>query len=158
MLVVEAIGREKSEELSQHLRFGLRMSWLIPALVIAKLQRRRFRVFQHGDEESASALDKITGELYDGSRETAYLVAEAYAWIGDEDEAFEWLEKAYALDERYGIQGYWFHRIMFLPIWANLHDDPRWDELRKRMNMTSARLGGLEFSIPEWMSLHSRSF
>lgn len=92
------------------------------------------------------------------STETAYLVAEAYAWIGDKDEAFEWLEKAYALDERYGLQGYWFHRIMFLPIWMKLHDDLRWNDFRERMNMSTARLEGLEFSIPEWMSLQSRPF
>jgi len=109
-------------------------------------------------EESASALDKIAAELNEEYRETAYLVAEAYAWIGDKDEAFEWLEKAYALDERYGLQGYWFHRIMFLPIWMKLHDDLRWNDFRERMNMSTARLEGLEFSIPEWMSLQSRPF
>ena len=38
------------------MNFGLRASWIIPALVVAKLQQRRFRVFQHGDEEPASAL------------------------------------------------------------------------------------------------------
>jgi tetratricopeptide (TPR) repeat protein len=104
------------------------------------------------DEESAAALDRIVGQLQGRQREHAYLVAEAYAWIGHRESAFEWLEKAYALDERYGMQGYWFHRIMFLPIWRNLHDDARWKELRERMNMSAARLDAVEFSIPEWLS------
>lgn len=86
-------------------------------------------------------------------RDRAYLAAEAYAWIGDRESAFEWLEKAYAWDERYGMNGYWFHRIMFLPIWRNLHDDARWNELRERMDMSAARLDALDFSTPEWLSV-----
>lgn len=54
--IVAAIGPEKSGDYAQLSRFGLRLSWVIPALVVAKLQQRRFRVFQHGDEEPASAL------------------------------------------------------------------------------------------------------
>ena len=104
-------------------------------------------------EESKAALQKIVGQLNASSRDHAYLVAEAHAWIGQIDSAFKWLEKAYALDERYGMQGNWFQRIMFLPIWRNLHDDPRWDDLRERMNMSAARLDRLEFTIPPWISL-----
>lgn len=104
-------------------------------------------------DESARALDRIIGQLNDQYRDQAYLVAEAYAWKGDRESAFEWLEKAYALDERYGLKGYWFHRIMFLPIWRNLHNDPRWDELRERMNMSAARLDAIEFSLPPWIEV-----
>ena len=104
------------------------------------------------DEESASALERNIGQLQGRQRDHAYLVAEAYAWIGDRESAFEWLEKAYAWDERFGMQGYWLHRIMFLPIWRNLNDDARWNELRERMDMSAARLDALEFSIPEWLS------
>jgi TolB-like protein/Tfp pilus assembly protein PilF len=104
-------------------------------------------------EESEKALRKIVGQVNENSRDHAYLVAEAYAWIGQIDSAFEWLEKAYALDERFGMQGHWFQQIMFLPIWRNLHDDPRWDDLRERMNVSAARLDRLEFTIPPWISL-----
>ncbi len=104
-------------------------------------------------EESSLALGKIS-ELADGQfREQAYLVAEAHAWIGDKDKAFEWLDMAYAHDERFRVRGYWFHRIMFLPIWQNLHDDPRWDAFRERMNMSAARYEAIEFVLPEWISL-----
>ena len=103
-------------------------------------------------EESASALDRIIGQLQGKYRDHAYLIAEAYAWIGDRESAFEWLEKAYAWDERFGMHGWWFNRIMFLPIWRNLHDDARWNELRERIDMSAARLDAVEFSIPEWLS------
>jgi hypothetical protein len=102
-------------------------------------------------ESSAAALDRIVQQIGDQFRDQAYLVAEAYAWTGQIDAAFEWLETAYSMDERYGLQGYWFHRIMFLPIWRNLHDDPRWEALRTRMNMSAARLDAIEFSLPEWI-------
>jgi len=102
-------------------------------------------------EESTAALDRIVGQVEDRFRDQAYLIAEAHAWIGDRESAFEWLEKAYSWDERYGLQGYWFHRIMFLPIWRKLHDDPRWSELRERMNMSQARLDAIELSIPPWI-------
>jgi TolB-like protein/thioredoxin-like negative regulator of GroEL len=102
-------------------------------------------------EESEAALAKIVGQMQGDYRDHAYLVAEAYAWIGDRESAFEWLERAYAWDERFGIHGFWFHRIMFLPIWQKLHDDPRWDEFLERMNMSPARLDAIEFSTPPWI-------
>jgi hypothetical protein len=50
------------------------------------------------------------------------------------------------------MQGYWFHRIMLLPIWRNLHGDPRWDDLRECMNMSEARPDRLEVVLPPWIS------
>ncbi len=108
--------------------------------------------------ESEVALERMVGQFTGEFRQEAYLIAEAYAWIGDKAQAFEWLEKAYARDKRYGIQGYWFNRIMFLPIWKKLHGDPRWDELRVRMDLSAERLGKIEFSIPEWILLDNRQF
>jgi TolB-like protein len=107
-------------------------------------------------KESKAAFDRFEEQFEGQFREDAYLIAEAYAWTGQADSAFEWLEKGYARDERFGLQGYWFHRIMFLPIWQKLHGDPRWEELRGRMNMSSARLEAIEFSIPEWISTPGR--
>ena len=107
-------------------------------------------------KESKAAFDRFEEQFEGQFREDAYLIAEAYAWTGQADSAFEWLEKGYARDERFGLQGYWFHRIMFLPIWQKLHGDPRWEELRGRINMSSARLEAIEFSIPEWMSTPGR--
>ena len=103
-------------------------------------------------EEFSAALDSLTALFQGQFREDTYYIAQAYAWIGDKDRAFEWLEMAYTGDERYGSHGWWFNRVMFLPIWQKLHDDPRWNELRERMGFSDARLEKVEFSIPEWMS------
>ena len=107
-------------------------------------------------EGSEAALQTLIGQLDENQRDQAYLVAQAYAWTGQIDPAFEWLEKAYALDERYGMQGYWFHRIMLLPIWRNLHGDPRWDDLRECMNMSEARPDRLEVVLPPWIRVGAK--
>ncbi len=104
-------------------------------------------------EESQAALRRIEDEFDPAWRDHAYLVAEAYAWIDDRDSAFEWLERAYVLDETYGVRGHWFQRIMHLPIWRKLYDDPRWDAFRSQMNLSQQRLDALEFGTPPWIDV-----
>ncbi len=58
----------------------------------------------------------------------ASFVAIQYAAIGDNDEAFKWLEKAY--DDR----EMWLDWLRSDPLWDLLRDDPRFDELIARMN------------------------
>ena len=84
-------------------------------------------------------------------RTDAYFVAQAYAWIGQVDAAFDWLELAYSRDETYGNRGYWFQRNAFLPIWRKLHGDPRWDELLERVGLSPAQLERLDFILPAWI-------
>jgi hypothetical protein len=43
-------------------------------------------------KESQQALDEAIAKSADAA---AYQVAEVYAWQGDKDKAFEWLERAY---------------------------------------------------------------
>jgi adenylate cyclase len=64
------------------------------------------------------------------------LVAEAAAWMGDADTAFEWLQKA--PPGEVAIQ-------LFLPVFDSLHDDPRWDALRESVGRSAARLDAIEF-------------
>ena len=57
----------------------------------------------------------------------AYQIAQAYAWRGDKDGAFEWLEHAY--DQRdAGL-----YRLRYDPTLASLRDDPRFAALVKKM-------------------------
>ena len=59
----------------------------------------------------------------------AYQVAEVYAYCGEIDHAFDWLEQAY--DNRDpGVA------VMLLdPLLANLHDDPRWEPFLNKMGL-----------------------
>jgi TolB-like protein/Tfp pilus assembly protein PilF len=60
---------------------------------------------------------------------TAYLMATIYAWHGDPDEAFEWLDRAY--EQRDGLMV----SMLKEPLFVGLHDDPRWALLLERMNL-----------------------
>jgi TolB-like protein/Tfp pilus assembly protein PilF len=98
-------------------------------------------------DDSAAALAQLIARWPDVTRAEAYLVPEAYAWTGDTDAAFEWLEKAVEVDDRYGVRGFWFNWIVFLPTWRNLHDDPRWKGIRERIGISEERLAAIEFNV-----------
>jgi TolB-like protein/tetratricopeptide (TPR) repeat protein len=66
-------------------------------------------------------------------------VAEVYSWAWQDDLAFEWIDKA--IDA--GANLHWH---LFLPIWENLRGDPRWGELRERLDWTDEQLSVLDFS------------
>jgi hypothetical protein len=74
-----------------------------------------------------------------------YLVAEAFAWIGDHDAAFEWIDRGLAVDDRYGVPGWWLRQILFMPMWQNLHGDPRWSTIRERVGMSAETMEAFEF-------------
>ena len=58
------------------------------------------------------------------------LVAAVYALAGDKDSAFEWLDKAYA--ERDGAE---ITLVKCDPSFKNLHSDPRFPNLLRRMGL-----------------------
>jgi hypothetical protein len=67
-----------------------------------------------------------------GNKEDVWVtwgIAEIYAALDEKDEAFFWLEKAYEQRHPY-IQ--WIRRTVSF---KNLHDDPRFDDLAKRLNL-----------------------
>jgi TolB-like protein len=56
-------------------------------------------------------------------------IATTYAWRGEKDKAFEWLERAYAQHDFY------FIGIKFNPLLAALRDDPRYGAMVKRLGL-----------------------
>ena len=75
---------------------------------------------------------KIVDRLAEASRSRytpALAFAIIYAGLDDKDQTFAWLEKAYA--ER-------FNRLAYLrmdPVWRGLHDDPRFNDLVRRIGL-----------------------
>ena len=57
------------------------------------------------------------------------LIATVHAFRGDADAAFEWLDRAYE------IRGSLLTDALRDPMMRSLHDDPRWDDLLRRMNL-----------------------
>ena len=87
-------------------------------------------------EESAAALERQVEEFGDYEPRE---VAIAYAWTGDADKAFEWIE-------RYGGMSEHGSYHIFVPIWRRIHDDPRWQALREKAGLSEARLEALDFN------------
>jgi len=69
-------------------------------------------------------LEKLGGE-YDSHPMTAAII---YAGMGENDEAFRWLERAYE-QHHYGMIS-----LKASPEWESLRGDPRYDDLVRRMN------------------------
>ncbi|MEJ2522379.1 MAG: hypothetical protein P8080_05795 [Gammaproteobacteria bacterium] len=71
-------------------------------------------------------------------------IAEIYAWTGDNDAAFDWLERAL---EKEGPNRF----LHISPLYRNLHDDPRWLPLLERIGQAPAQLAAVRFdvSVPE---------
>lgn len=80
-----------------------------------------------GDEEnSRRALDALIAGY---ALTNAYQVAEVYAWRGERDAAFAWLERAHAQHDGILVQ------IKFDPLLTKLHSDPRFAAMVKKMGL-----------------------
>jgi TolB-like protein len=73
-------------------------------------------------------------------------MAEVQAWIGNVDSAFEWLGRYLDPDQPNYIQV--LSGVLTNPFLRNLHEEPRWRELREDANMTEERLAKIRFEMP----------
>ena len=69
-------------------------------------------------------------------------IAHVYAWIGDPDAAFDWLDKSVEQNEA-GLNAQ--HQSLLL---HSLHDDPRWNDFRQKSGASAETLGQIELEIP----------
>jgi serine/threonine-protein kinase len=76
--------------------------------------------------ESQQALEKVIAQH---AQEAAYQIAEIYAWRGERDKAFEWLERAYQQRDG-GLSD-----IKTDPPLADLRGDPRYKEFLRKMKL-----------------------
>ena len=67
----------------------------------------------------------------------------AYAWIGDNDAAFRWLEKEIEVNGTYG-----WTEIPQDPVFHSLNEDPRWQTLLARVGVSDKQLAAIDFSVP----------
>jgi adenylate cyclase len=81
--------------------------------------------------EADAALARLV-ERYAGT--AAYQIADVYAYRGEKDEAFEWLERA----RRQGDGG--LDSLLIDPLFANLHDDSRWSAFVRTMGLAADQL------------------
>jgi thioredoxin-like negative regulator of GroEL len=79
------------------------------------------------DKQSQAALVELIAK---NAGDMAYQVADVYAWLGDPDKAFEWLERAY-LQRDSGLNG-----VAYDPLLAGLQNDVRYRALLKKLGLS----------------------
>jgi serine/threonine protein kinase/TolB-like protein/Tfp pilus assembly protein PilF len=79
------------------------------------------------ERESQQALKELIAKH---AKDMAYQVGDVYAWLGDNDKAFEWLDRAYAQRDS-GLNG-----VQYDPLLAHLHDDPRYQALLGKLQLS----------------------
>jgi TolB-like protein/DNA-binding winged helix-turn-helix (wHTH) protein/Tfp pilus assembly protein PilF len=80
------------------------------------------------EQDSNAALAEFIAK---NDTDAAYQVAQVYAFRGESDKSFEWLERAYKQRDG-GLSG-----IKTDPLFKNLHHDPRYTELLKKMRLST---------------------
>jgi len=90
------------------------------------------------EDEARAALERQIREFADVNPTG---VATAYAWLGDYDAAFEWLNRI--VDERGAMA---VVAEMTLPEWFKLREHPRWGKFAVRLNLDPARIANLDFN------------
>jgi len=84
--------------------------------------------------------DQVLNALIEGyANEAAAFIAENYAWRGDIDPAFEWLDRAIAEKQ------YMWGSLVFDPAFSKLHSDPRWQDIRARDGRSEKQLQEIDF-------------
>ena len=86
---------------------------------------------QNRAQESDAALNEL---IKNDAETAAYQIAEAYAYRGEKDKAFEWLERARRQRDP-GLQG-----LRKDPLLTNLHSDPRWNAFLHTMGLADDQL------------------
>ncbi len=87
-------------------------------------------MMEHAGGHEKAAQQALKDLIAKHAADMAYQVGDVYAWSGDKDKAFEWLQRAY--DQRdSGLNG-----IAYDPLLAGLQNDPRYGALLKKLGLT----------------------
>jgi tetratricopeptide (TPR) repeat protein len=108
-----------------------------PASALSISQRATSGVFrlqgaalaEHDLGHTQEAQRQLSELISKNSVTAAYQIAEVYAWWGDEDQAFRWLDSAYAQHDA----GLTF--VKGDPLLRGLRSDPRYRALLRKMNL-----------------------
>ena len=107
----------------------------------------------HHDERYPEAIDAFEKAIAAGYREDAasYNIACGYALMGNNDEAFRWLDRAE--QSGFDLSGYVGHDDDL----DALRNDPRWAELKTRLRAERADSGEARAAATRWERLEKRN-
>ncbi|MFM7785975.1 MAG: TPR end-of-group domain-containing protein, partial [Gammaproteobacteria bacterium] len=70
-----------------------------------------------------------------------FFIAESYAYRGDSDRAFEWLDKAVESKDPWRVYA------LTDPFLVSLHTDPRWGEFLRKIGRAPDQLAAIKFDV-----------
>lgn len=108
-----------------------------PDMALTEMQQESMEVFKqfglalayHALGRKKEADEALTNYIGNYQNDWAYLIAEIYAFSGEKDKAFEWLEIAYTRKDS------WLIWLKGDPLLKNLNRDPRHNAFLKKMNL-----------------------
>jgi tetratricopeptide (TPR) repeat protein len=108
------------------------------------LSSRVIALHELGDTDAS---DAALAELLQIDDRWVYLqAAQCHAWLGNIDEAFDWLDRYVNPESPMFSQE--FTGVLWSPFLRNLWDDPRWLALREQANLGPERLAAIEIKLP----------
>lgn len=118
------------------LRKEPREDWRLAGLAMALFdqERQQRSAGQTSEEALTELLEKYSGNM-------TYNIGYVYAYLGDADSAFEWLEKAIVVEDA-GLG-----EILSQPLFDNLHDDPRWLPFLRKLGRAPEQLSDIRLSV-----------
>jgi adenylate cyclase len=84
--------------------------------------------------------ERSFAQWQESNQQTPESIARVYAWIGDRDEAFRWL------DRMVEIQGQEWAGLVKTDFYSKIMDDPRWPAFLQRNGQTDARKSEVAFN------------
>ena len=82
---------------------------------------------------------QIWSEKYE--KTASYSIATDFAYRGERDRAFQWLDKAFQYrDPSLGS-------VALYPTFANLHSDPRWLPFLRKIGIAPEQLAAIKFDV-----------
>lgn len=116
-----------------------RENWRLAGLTTALFAQDRQK--QNSITESRSS-DLALAELLDKYADNmTYNIAYVYAYRGDNDAAFLWLDKAIAVGDP-GVG-----EVLIEPLFVNIHNDPRWLPFLRKLGKAPEQLANIEMTV-----------
>jgi tetratricopeptide (TPR) repeat protein len=120
-----------------------------PAGALAAMQKEANKVWRmiglpmawHALGNKGPSDAALTELIQKYEKEAAYNIAYVLAFCGDADRAFEWLDKAVTYHDP-GLA-----EIAVQPLFANLHQDPRWLPLLRKLGKAPEQLAAIKFDV-----------
>ena len=88
--------------------------------------------------ESDAAIEKLIKKY---TKEFTFNIAYIFAFRGEADRAFEWLDKTAEYRDLY------FSAVAIYPMFTNIHSDPRWLPFLRKHGMAPEQLAAIKFNV-----------